>query len=234
MKAEAAIDKPLTDDGEASSPDRVVDMIYRGILTRRYAPGQKLIEADLTEALGISRGPVREALKRLHAEGVVELTRHRGAYIRLMTKREALDILQVLDVLTALIAELAASAVMRDDNAELMRDAFAWLKRFSDPSMENFAFIEQRQHFYDTLIRVGGNTQLGSIMPTMRIHLLRFQVQSYFRAEDRRDQMEEYAAITDAVLAGDMRLAQRAMRKHMRQMKQRIQRLPDEAFARSF
>src|SRR5882762_6860423 len=60
------------DAGEApsdviSSPDKVVDAIYRGILMGRFVPGQKLIEADLALSFGVSRGPIREALKRLSA-----------------------------------------------------------------------------------------------------------------------------------------------------------------------
>ncbi|WP_411341204.1 GntR family transcriptional regulator [Sphingopyxis sp. J-6] len=224
---------PADPNGEGvSSPDRLIDAIHRGILVGRYVPGQKLIEADLTQSLGISRGPVREALKRLSAEGVVELSRHRGAYIRSLTRREALDTLEILEVLTALIARLAANAIVSEQNADLVRDAFGWLERFKDPALENLAFTEQRSHFYDTLIRIGGNSQLQSVMPMMRVHLLRLQVESYFSPEDRRDRVDEYAAITDAVLAGDAARAQRAMYEHMMKMRQRIERLPEEAFVR--
>lgn len=215
-----------------SSPDRLIEAIYRGIFSGRYVPGQKLIEADLTQSLGISRGPVREALKRLDAEGVVELTRHRGAYVRSLARQEAVDLIEILEALTALIARLAADAVGSDNNAKLVRDAFEWLARFKDPTLENLAFNEQRSHFYDTLIRIGANTQLQSVMPMMRVHLLRLQVESYFSPEDRRDRVDEYAAITAAVLAGDAARAQRAMRQHMKKMRQRVDRLPDEAFAR--
>jgi DNA-binding GntR family transcriptional regulator len=217
---------------EASSPDKVVDTIHRGILTGRYVPGQKLIEADLTLSLGISRGPVREALKRLDAEGVVELTRHRGAYIRAMSREEAMDFLAILEVLTGLIARLAANAITRNHNADIVREAFSWLERFRDPNLDNVAFLEERSHFYDTLIAIGGNSQLPAMMPTMRIHLLRLQVQPYFSREDRQDRVEEYASITQAVLDSDPAGAQKAMRQHMKRMQQRIVRLPDDAFAR--
>ena len=215
----------------ASSPERVVDAIHRGILSGRFVPGQKLIEADLTQSLGISRGPVREALKRLDAEGVIELTRHRGAYIRLMTRDEARDLLEVLEVLTGFIARLAATAATRGDNAKRVRESFQWLERFKDPGLENFAFLEQRSHFYDTLITIGGNSQLPLVMPMMRIHLLRLQVQPFFSKEDRDDRLVEYAAITHAVLDGDAAKAQSAMKQHMKRMQQRISKLPDEAFA---
>lgn len=222
----------------ASSPDKVVDAIHRGILAGRYVPGQKLIEADLTQSLGVSRGPVREALKRLDAEGVVELTRHRGAYVRSLTRIEAVDLLEILELLTGFIARIAATAVARkrtmgEQNARELEEAFHLLERFKDPTLENAAFLEQRSHFYDALIAVGENSQIQSVMPMMRIHLLRLQVQPFFNSEDRQDRLNEYAAITVAVLSGDKAGAQKAMRQHMTHMRQRIAQLPDEAFARS-
>lgn len=221
-----------------SSPEKVVDAIHRGILAGRYVPGQKLIEADLTERLGISRGPVREALKRLDAEGVVELTRHRGAYIRSLSRIETLDLLEILELLTSLIAVRAALAVAKErepdrPSTQKLQEAYKWLSHFQDASPENSAFLEQRSHFYDALIAVGGNSQLQLVMPMMRIHLLRLQVQPYFSSEDRQDRLDEYAAITAAVVKGDSGLARKAMRIHMKRMNQRIARLPDEVFAKA-
>ncbi len=218
------------DVGGPSSSDRVVAAIIKGILTGRYVPGQKLIEADLTQALGMSRGPVREALKRLDAQGVVELTPHRGAYICAMGREEAGDLLVILEDLTALMVRLAAQAVSRGADAEEMSEAYQWLEKFRDGSAGDIAFIEKRRHFYDTLMVIGGNRQLHAVMPIMRIHLLRLQAQPYLSAEDRQNRLDEYSAITHAVLAGDAKAAERAMRRHLKQMQKRIARLPDDAF----
>ena len=218
------------DVGKPSSSDRVVAAIIKGILTGRYVPGQKLIEADLTQTLGMSRGPVREALKRLDAQGVVELTPHRGAYICAMRREEAGDLLVILEDLTALMVRLAAQAVSRGADAEEMSEAYQWLEKFRDGSAGDIAFIEKRRHFYDTLMVIGGNRQLHAVMPIMRIHLLRLQAQPYLSAEDRQNRLDEYSAITHAVLAGDAKAAERAMRRHLKQMQKRIARLPDDAF----
>jgi len=213
-----------------SSPDKVVDAIYRGILTGRFVPGQKLIEVDLGLSLGVSRGPIREALKRLCAEGVIELTRHRGGYIRVLTRKEAFDFLEVLEVLTSFIARKAAVA-HNAQTAASVREAFEMLARFRDPLGGDGPFLEQRGYFYDTLMKAGGNSQIASIVPVMRIHLLRLQVEPYYSSADLRNRIDEYAAVTDAVLSGDPALAERAMRRHMKQMHERFAKLPDEAFA---
>ena len=94
-----------------SSPDTIVNEILRGLYSGRYVPGQRLIEADLTREYKVSRGSIREALKRLAAEGVVSLNLHRGAYIRLLSRSEVRELLAVIEVLTGLAARLAAGPV---------------------------------------------------------------------------------------------------------------------------
>jgi DNA-binding GntR family transcriptional regulator len=208
----------------------VVDAILYGIRSGRYVPGQKLIEADLTHDLGVSRGPVREALKRLSAEGVITLTRHRGAYIRALTRAEADETLVVLEVLCGLMARLAAEAVKtRSNNAERLREATGWLGAYRHGESVPDE-IAKRRHFYDTLAVIGGNRQLNRIMPIMQIHVLRLQIQPFLDAAARRAQMQGYAETTRAVLAGDAARAERAMRKHIRRARARYVDLPDEAF----
>ena len=213
-----------------SSPDRVVDAIVQGIRSGRYVPGQKLIEADLTQGLRVSRGPVREAFKRLNAEGIVMLTRHRGAYVRALTRTEANEALVVIEVLTRLMARLAAETISAGDHAERIREAFEWLGAYKSGQASANEYIEKRRHFYDTLVEIGGNEQLKRILPTMQIHLLRLQVQPYLTATGRAEQLRSYAEITSAVLAGKPAEAERAMRRHIRRSRKRYQTLPEEAF----
>ena len=219
-----------TRTGSVSSPDRVVEAILDGIRAGRYVPGQKLIEADLTHELKVSRGPVREALKRLSAEGVITLTRHRGAYVRALTRAEATETLVVLEVLCGLMARLAAEAVKSQRNsAERLREVTGWLGayRLGESVPDEIA---KRRHFYDTLAVIGGNRQLNRIMPIMQIHVLRLQIQPFLDAAARRAQMRGYAETTRAVLAGDAARAERAMRKHIRRSRTRYVNLPEEAF----
>jgi DNA-binding GntR family transcriptional regulator len=215
-----------------SSPDRVVDAIVRKVRAGIYVPGQRLIEADLTRDLSVSRGPVREALKRLAAEGVVSLTRHRGAYIHALSREEVNDSLVVLEVLTGLMASLAATRIRIDENAAKMREALGRLVAFREAG-GGAAFLEERRRFYDTLIEIGGNHQLRRILPLMQIHLLRMQFQSYATPHDREEQFAEYTAISKAVLSGNPGSAERVMRAHIRRTRTRLNRLPDEAFAAS-
>lgn len=217
------------DEIDISSSDRVVDSILDGIRASRYVPGQKLVEADLTRELDVSRGPVREALKRLSAEGVITLTRHRGAYIRALTRQEADETLVVLEALCGLMARLAAEAVSRHGHAERLREATRRLGDYRHGSSVPEE-LSKRRHFYDALAQIGGNRQLDRIMPTMLIHVLRLQIQPYLDAGARRAQLRGYAEITRAVLAGNAAAAERAMRRHIRRTREHYRELPDDAF----
>ncbi|MEM9313567.1 MAG: GntR family transcriptional regulator, partial [Pseudomonadota bacterium] len=77
---------PAAPASAISSPRRVMNAIITGIEKGRFVPGQRLIEADLTRELKVSRGPVREAFKRLAGEGVLVLSKHRGAFIRAQSR----------------------------------------------------------------------------------------------------------------------------------------------------
>ena len=87
----------------------MIEAITDGVKDGRYAPGQRLVEADLTAELGVSRGPLREALGRLAAEGVLELEPYRGAVVRRLTREDVEDLFSVREVLEGEAARLAAS-----------------------------------------------------------------------------------------------------------------------------
>jgi DNA-binding GntR family transcriptional regulator len=212
-----------------TSPDRVVDSIIRAIRAGVYVPGQRLIEADLTREYQVSRGPVREALKRLAAEGVLTLTRHRGAYVRTLTRAEVRDSLMVLEVLVGLMAKLAAKSIGEGDNAERMRDAFDRLLAFKFDGGAA-AFLDERRKFYDTILQIGANHELKRMLPLMQIHLLRMQFQAYITPRDREKQFAEYKTITDTILTGDSLRSEKVASLHVRRTRLSLMRLPDEAF----
>jgi DNA-binding GntR family transcriptional regulator len=213
-----------------SSPDIVVDAILSGIRTGRLVPGQRLVEADLTHSLNISRGPVREALKRLAAEGVVTLSQNRGAYVRSLSRTEVIDLLKVVEVVTGLVARLATenlrSGAMRDQFVKVSEELMTF-----EGLGDSQAFIDKRRDFHEVLIVASSNAELQRIMPLMQIHLLRLQFQTRLTPEDRRKQFVEYRAIRDTVLEGRALRAERMMRIHIRRTRLSISRLPVDAFS---
>ena len=207
-----------------------MNAIITGIEKGRFVPGQRLIEADLTRELKVSRGPVREAFKRLAGEGVLVLSKHRGAFIRAQSREEVLDMMSVLEVLAGLAAKLAASHIDEGDCRKRLEAALAAAMREGENG-ETLAFLEQRRRFYDTLYDIGGNRELAHMVPRLKIALLRLQFQAFVSRKQHESQLRELSAIAGAVLQGDPRKAERVARAHLRRRRAHILQLPDEAYA---
>jgi len=213
-----------------SSPDHVAHVLLDGIKSGRFVPGQRLIEADLTEELAVSRGPVREALKHLAAAGVVRLIPHRGAYIRKLTRREVMDILVIQETLTALAARLAAENIDADDNRSRFGAAYDRQMRFRDRRDEH-AVLDERARFYETLVLIGGNRELSRFVPIPQTNLLRTQLAQHLTARDRARQFKEYESIAKHILAGNGPSAETVMQRHIRNTRLSMDHLGDSAFA---
>jgi len=91
----------------------------------------------------------------------------------------------------------------------------------------------KRQQFYDLLIAITGNSQLPSLFPTMRIHLLRLQIQSYRSSDARKTDIDDFAAVARAVLAGDPAAAEKALAAHDKRVLRVLLEMPNEAFPRT-
>ncbi len=221
-------------DPEQSSTDVVIDHITAGVLAGRYVPGQRLVESDLTHTLQVSRGPVREAFRRLDALGILSRAMHRGATVRTLTRAEARDLLIAAEPLIGLIGRLAAEEVKTKNRPRETASLERELRPYRDRKHGLSDDPRPRQHFHDVLISLTGNSQLPSVFPTMRIHLLRLQTQSFRDGDDRSAKLDldDFAAIAKAVLGGDGKAAEKASLVHNRRIRHVIEEMPDEAFPR--
>ena len=139
----------------------------------------------------LSRGPVREAMTRLAAEGVIAIGAHRGAYIRALTRTEVFNLLQVLKIIIGLAARLAAVRIEYGDNRIKLMAAFQRLEAEiagADPIM----LAIERTRFYDTLFEIAGNPELARINPVVAAQILRVQVYGYLTTAEKLRQYADY------------------------------------------
>jgi DNA-binding GntR family transcriptional regulator len=211
---------PASPPKEGSTSDRIVDAISKRILRRLYTVGQRLVEADLIEEHGVSRSTVREALKILAANGVVELSPHRGAVIRALNTEDAKELLEVLEVLTGLAARLAASKIATGNNRKRFE---AVAKPLIEPkSADDLNLIlDQRAHYYRVMFDIAGSGELNRVLPLSRAHLFRTQFYGFLTKADLRSMIVEYCGITEAILAGDPVKAETRMRRHLQKTGER-------------
>lgn len=203
-----------------STPDRVADAIGKGILMRRFTVGQRLIEADLTRDLGVSRSTVREALRILASSGVVDLTPHRGAVIRSLTRADAASLLEVLEVLTGLAARLAAANIHVGDNAKRFKAAAQKLIEAKTPEALD-RVLDERANYYRVMFEIADSAELNRVLPQTRAHLFRAQFYQYLTTADLRAMVAEYRAITEAILEGDQAKAESRTRRHLQKSGER-------------
>jgi len=203
-----------------SSPERVAASITKGLLRRQYTVGERLVESDLTQKLGVSRSTVREALKMLASNGVVEIVPHRGAIIRGLTLTDAENLLTVLEVLTGLAARQAAENIHLKNNRQIFTAAAKPLIE-PRPSNELDRILDERARFYQTMFQIADNSELNHSMPNWRAHLFRSQFYSFLSKGDMRAMMAEYRKITRAVLNGDAAKSELYTRRHLQKSGER-------------
>jgi DNA-binding GntR family transcriptional regulator len=222
---------PVKAPGAQSSSDIVYRGVIRGLYEGRYVPGQRLVEADMHRRFHVSRSSIREALARLASAGILSHTPHRGACIRVLSRKDVADVLQVVELMIGLAARGSALHIGQPGHADRLRSryevlaSFEWLEEFE-------RFLDAREDYYRTLLQLGGNKELIRLFPAMQVHIMRIQLRGWNRAGDAMRKLD-YANLTLAILSGDEGRAEEAGRAHVRHTIEKISTVPDTAFSGS-
>jgi DNA-binding GntR family transcriptional regulator len=210
---------PTLGAAHPSLSQRVAEELRRSILSNRRRPGDRLIEDRLSEELGVSRIPVREALRVLASEGLVEVQPRRGASVADISPDVARDLVEVRATLEGLNARLAARHHDPAIIEELKRVLKDGNRAARSKSVEDL--VRLNGEFHDKLAEAGRNSILFDIMRTLRERTnLVFAANSGRRAEQDWD---EHSKILAAVIDGDEDLAAMLATRH-------VHRAADAAF----
>jgi DNA-binding GntR family transcriptional regulator len=181
----------------------------------RVAPGQRLIEADLTRDTGASRSRVREALQRLEAEGLVVIEEFRGASVRAISADEIRQIYRARMALEGLAAHDFAAA----DDAE-RKDALARLQdelNACEESGDYRRFVGLNDAWHRLIMDGAGNSYVVTFVERLRLPLYQLLFSTFYAANRIDDANAGHRQITAAILAGDAEGAERLMRAHIGQ-----------------
>lgn len=215
--------------GRGTTVGHLVDNLREGILYGRYAPGQRLIETDLTRDFGVSRGPLREAFRRLSAEGLIESVPNRGAVVRRLTRKETRELFEIRTALEMLSAQLAA----RNINTRGVREQFeaTIAPIWSDlPRNVPSAYLDENKLFHQAVADAGGNDQLAALGRQMQLPLIMFQLSGALTPEILGQSTAEHRLIATAILAGDGAGAAAAMQAHLGRASNFANELPAHVF----
>lgn len=209
--------------------DYVCTCIRQGILDGRFVAGQRLIARDLTEEIGISRGAVREAFRRLAAEGTVDLIPNRGATVKRLSRRQVCDLFQIRERVEALAAGLAAAQIDAGDNRHIFTACWERV-RLTGASAPWPVFIDNNRLYHRTIVDISGNSQLSELITYLQLPVVMVQIGRAMRADHFERSHRHHIAIAEAILAGDPAAAEEAMRAHVSGSHDWIQTLPDSTF----
>ena len=191
----------------------VEEKLRAAIAAGVFKPGQRLVERELCELIGVGRTSVREALRQLEAEGLVETVPHRGPAVRSISVDEAR---QLYDV-RALLEGYAARAFAENPRPELLERLRRSIEELRQAvrKKDHRALVNSKTGFYDILMEGGGNLFIREVLTGLhnRINMLRFT--SMTQPGRLRQSLQEVRAIYDAIASGDADAAEAASRRHI-------------------
>jgi len=211
-----------------SAVDHVILAVKEGIREGTLAPGQRLIELDLARQLQVSRGSVREGLRRLASDGFLEQRPFSGVSVRKMSRREVIELSEIREILEGLAASLAAQRLTR-----ARAQAFAELERKSGgksaTAPEHHSLYNKLFHGF--IMEASEQNHLPLFLERTQLEIIRLQFQRVLLSQKAITRSRgEHAAIFEAIVDRDPKRAERAMRLHIQNSTKFILEAPDHLF----
>ncbi|MBJ7593357.1 MAG: GntR family transcriptional regulator [Candidatus Dormibacteraeota bacterium] len=206
-------------------PSSDVGDVYRelrdAIVSGRFLPNQRLVEADLGGMFKVGRTSIRSALTRLHQEGLVSRERNRGARVRRISDREAVEIEQVRIALEKLLARLAGERATQPDLVELNAMVEAMRERVA--ADDSIGYSELNARFHQRIWRIADHQVASDLLVTLKSQSIRFQYRTMLRPGRAADSLREHEAIVVALGGGDADACEAAMGEHLRHVVETLQ-----------
>jgi DNA-binding GntR family transcriptional regulator len=190
----------------------IVERLRDDILAGRLQPGSRLVECDLTARFAVSRGPVREALRRLAADGLIEHWPHRGAVVRRLAEREIRELFLIRIELEALAARLAAGTQAPDRRARFVASI---QPIHADAPRILCEYLKENAAFHDAVMALADNLQLRELAARLQLPLIMAQVGDVLTPAMLEASVREHRAIARAILDRDPEAASARMRAHL-------------------
>jgi DNA-binding GntR family transcriptional regulator len=195
-----------------NSPD-VYHVLREAIVSGQFHPNERLVEASVATKLGAGRTAVRAALVRLDQEGLVTLEPNRGARVRLISDREALETEEVRATLEAMLARRAAAKATPADLRELRQVVVEMRERVEENDAIGYSELNAR--FHQRIWSAADNPTASRLVSGLKSQSIRFQYQTILRPGRTERSLREHEAIFAALKAHDPDAAEAAMREHL-------------------
>lgn len=217
--------QPIQLDSYKPLRELVCENIRQAIIDGTFSPGERLMEIQLADEMGVSRTPVREAIRKLELEGFVVMIPRRGTYVADISIKDINEIYEIRISLDVLAAGLAAERIT-DEELEKLNYYLVEIGKYV-PSMNIDKIVELDVAFHDVLYNASRNERLCSIIGNLREQLTGIRGRSMAFPGRMVETMDEHRALVDSIAARDVDRAQRAARVHLENAEHTLMRSLD-------
>ncbi|MCR4440842.1 MAG: GntR family transcriptional regulator [Peptococcaceae bacterium] len=207
---------------DASLRNKVFKYIKTQIITGQYGPGESLVESKLAEELGVSRTPIREAIRLLELEGLVEITPNKGAVVLGITKKDVEDIYAIRRLIEGLAARWGAKLITAHDKKEMEKiiDLMEFYAQRGD--VDEVADLDNK--FHEIIYEASGSKILKLTLCNLHQYVQLARLESLKKPSRISQTLAEHRAILDAFNEGDPDKAEAAVSHHVNMAYENIKR----------
>lgn len=211
--------------GSSASVDKVIAYLKACVADGRLSPGQKLVEADICNSLDLKRGPVREGLRMLAGQGVLELIPNRGAWVRKLDRQALADMVQTLACLNA---GALFSAIRKNDEQMLAAqlEPIMAAMRHAKAERDYLLLTEKIENYHRAVIDLSGNPYLTYLLESLHVYHYRRSMAAELKVENWDLYLSGYEEAHEAALARDFPKAVMAFEVHSQRLQAALAREP--------
>jgi DNA-binding GntR family transcriptional regulator len=204
---------PIRLDNYKPLRELVFDSLREAIIQGRLKPGERLMEMQLADEMGVSRTPIREAIRKLELEGFVVMIPRKGAYVSGISVKDIVDVFEVRAALEGLAAGLAAERIT-DDEMEKLERILVKITEVTDLD-DIEVIVEIDTEFHDLIYMACRNERLVQIITHLKEQIQRFRTTSLAQPGRLRDALSEHRLIVEAIGDRNVEMAQNLAREHI-------------------
>lgn len=205
--------------------DVVFHTLRNAIMHGDLKPGARLMEIKLANALGVSRTPVREAIRMLELEGLVVMIPRKGAHVASITEEDMNEVLEVRMGLEEFAARLACERITAEQGAQLKQAAADFARETDKPGDDISGLAEADVRFHDIIYQATGNKRLMQLINNLREQMYRYRVEYLKDKSVRKQLVQEHEAIYQALMARDYKQAFHYTFEHIRKQQFTIKQM---------
>lgn len=206
--------------------DVVFNTLRRAILRGELVPGQRLMEIRLADQMGVSRTPVREAIRKLELEGLVVMVPRKGAEVAHISGKNLRDVLEVRRALEELAGELACERMTAEDFKKLEQANHKFASVLDSDDITVLGQADEK--FHGLIYQATDNDRLVQMVNHLREQMYRYRIEHLKNKSQRTILLQEHQDIMRALAARDVEAVRRAIRVHINKQEAQIAKMIKE------